>query len=483
MPHRPLVNLINWHRADRAGIHRILQFTSVNFDVSAEEIFVALSYGHTLLVVSEELRRDPALLLDCLQKQSIDEVFAPQVLLEQLAAEADRRAVLLPIQHFHQAGEPLHVTPAVRRALDTAKTVLCNEYGPTETHVVSAFTVCEQTLAQTSSIPIGRPIANSRLYVLDAHLAPVPIGVSGELFIAGDCLARGYLGRRDLTAEKFIPSPFESGQRLYRTGDQARYRSDGALDFIGRIDQQIKLRGYRIELGEIELLLMEHPRIADACVVLREDPPGQKHLVAYVVAKDAADAQWGGEIEPGDLREFLARQLPEYMLPSMYVELAALPRTPNGKVDRNALPAAEAGSWAANTYTAPRTPIEERLAQIWAEVLGLPSIGIHDNFFDIGGHSLLATRVTSRIRQALAVKLPVRALFEASTIARLASRIEGEVETLGLQSDLRRTALLPLVPVKRTGAMPLSYSQQRLWFLERLEGVSATYNVPIAFRV
>jgi acyl carrier protein len=252
-------------------------------------------------------------------------------------------------------------------------------------------------------------------YVLDARLAPVPVGVAGELCIGGVGLARGYLGRPGLTAERFVPNPFAAtpGERLYRTGDLARYLPDGNLEFLGRIDHQVKVRGYRIELGEIEATLTAHPAVREAVVVAREEGAGEKRLVAYVV----------GEASGAELRAFVRSKLPEYMVPSAFVALAALPLTANGKIDRRALPAPEGRPEQERAYVAPRTPVEEVLAGIWAEVLRLDRVGVQDNFFDLGGHSLLATQVVSRLREAFSVELPLRALFETPTIMDLAEAI------------------------------------------------------------
>jgi acyl carrier protein len=272
-------------------------------------------------------------------------------------------------------------------------------------------------------IPIGHPIANTEIYLLDAHLQPVPIGVPGEIYIGGAGLARGYLNRPDLTAERFVPNPFnhEPGSRLYRTGDLGRYQSDGSIVFLRRLDHQVKIRGYRIELGEIEARLAEHPEVREAVVVAREDLPGEKRLVGYVVA--------GEEISPGTLRDFLRERLPDYMSPSTFVFLDKLPLTPNGKIDRKALPAPDVSTQATHRYEAPRTATEEILVGIWAEVLGVERVGIHDNFFDLGGHSLLLVQVQRRLEEAFRHPIPIVALFQYPTLHTLekyVAREEGE---------------------------------------------------------
>jgi acyl carrier protein len=279
------------------------------------------------------------------------------------------------------------------------------------------------------SIPIGRPIANTEVYLLDSQLSPVPIGVSGELYIGGDGLARGYLNRPELTAEKFIAHPFtkERGARLYKTGDVARYLPDGNIEFLGRMDHQVKVRGYRIEVGEIESALGQHPAVRDAVVLAREDTLGDpsaslmtgKRLVAYVVPRREPAPIVSG------LNSFLKEKLPQYMIPSAFVFVDIMPLTPNGKIDRKALPAPDQSRpEMGELYVAPRTPVEEMIAEIWAQVLKLDTIGVHDNFFELGGHSLLAAQVVSRIREALQADLPLRVLFEKPTVASLSDYVE-----------------------------------------------------------
>ena len=309
--------------------------------------------------------------------------------------------------------------------------------------------------------------------MLDKHGNPLPVGITGELHLGGIQLSRGYLNRPELTAEKFVPNPFsdDPDSRLYRTGDQCRWRADGNLEFLGRLDDQVKLRGFRIELGEIETVLKEHPSVAQSVVVLREDRPGDKRLVAYCVS--AADAAWNVT----DLTRHLRTRLPDYMVPSVFVPLEAFPLTPSGKINRRALPAPDdSRPQLESVYVAPRNPIEEQLSSIWCDVLGIQSIGIHDNFFDLGGHSLLATRVVSRVRQAFSVELPLRSLFDVPTIAGLADQIQNLQSTSQSQTP-------PIQPVSRDGRLPLSFAQQRLWFLDQYETDRAVYNIPYALRL
>ncbi|RYZ31861.1 MAG: hypothetical protein EOO72_16180, partial [Myxococcaceae bacterium] len=308
------------------------------------------------------------------------------------------------------------------------------------------------------------PINATQLYVLDRHGQPVPPGVSGELFIGGDGLARGYLSRPNLTAERFVPNPFATtqGERLYRTGDVTRWKPDGVLEFLGRADAQVKVRGYRIELAEVEAALLAHPGVREAVVMVREETPGDKRLTAWFVANP--------ELEVSALRGFLAQRLPEYMLPSALVPSEALPLTPNGKVDRKALLAMEVAQQASSTYEAPVTPTEVMLAGIWAELLRVPQVGRHDNFFELGGHSLLATQVVARIRTTLGVELPLCDLFTAPTVAVLAARL-GRI--------VPKASAAPLIRANRTSASPLSFAQQRLWFIDQLEPGSSLYNIPL----
>lgn len=330
----------------------------------------------------------------------------------------------------------------------------------------------------SGSVPIGRAIANTQLYVLDGWQQPVPVGVPGELYIGGAGVARGYLHRPALTAEKFVPHPLSSkpGARLYRTGDLVRYRPDGILEFLGRIDEQVKIRGFRIEPEEIAVVLAQHPEVAETTVVAQADPQGELRLVAYVVPKAGAtssSAQW---------RQFLQQQLPEYMLPSAFVSLKSLPLTANGKVDRRALP--EPSLNQNQPSSTPQTPIAEIIAGIWSQVLGRDAVGLHDNFFELGGHSLLVTQVFAQARQVLQVELPPRWLFEYPTVAALTEQI---TQLLGSDSGLKAQ---PIELVKRDGLrpaggdrLPLSFAQQRLWLLDRLETDARAYIGTVAIHL
>src|SRR5439155_4029413 len=296
---------------------------------------------------------------------------------------------------------------------------LLHVYGPTETTTFATWHLVQAVEEGATTVPIGRPIANTVAHVLDPRLRPVPAGVAGELYIGGDGLARGYLNRPVLTAQRFMPDPFaaQPGARLYRTGDLVRYRSDGSIEFMGRKDHQIKLRGFRIELGEIESVLGRHPRVKDAVVIVREDHPGDKRLVAYLTAPD-------GELDTAELRHHLKGKLPDYMVPSAFVFLGSLPLNPNGKVDRRGLPAPEARSETAEALVPPRNELEKEIASIWRDVLHLEEVGVHDNFFDVGGHSLSLLQVHGRLRQTWPERdLPIVALFQHPTVAALAAHL------------------------------------------------------------
>ena len=341
-------------------------------------------------------------------------------------------------------------------------------YGPSEDTTYSTCILRECGGRMT----IGRPISNTRMYVLDANLCPTPVGVSGELCISGSGLARGYLNRPELTADKFLPDPFseDPGARLYKTGDLVKYLPDGNIEFVGRVDHQVKIRGFRIELGEIESALSRLPGVQEAVVLAREDRLAEKYLVAYIVSSHVA------KLTVRVLREGLNRTLPEYMTPTAFVFIETLPLNSNGKVDRKALPAPDAAIVADDTYVAPRTPIEEGLAEIWSAVLKVEQVGIHTNFFELGGHSLLATQVISRIRNTFNAEVSLRTLFEAPTVAGFSERIEAAL-------DVGRTEVPPLIMVSRDQPLPLSFAQQRLWFINQMEPESPAYNMPVALRL
>ncbi|MBZ5569981.1 MAG: amino acid adenylation domain-containing protein [Acidobacteriia bacterium] len=418
--HRAVSNRLLWMQ-DTYGLtesDRVLQKTPFSFDVSVWEFFWPLMTGARLVIARPEGHKDPTYLVQLIQEEAITTLhFVPSMLRVFLEAEGVTRCG--SVKRVICSGEalPFELQERFFGLLDAE---LHNLYGPTEAAVDVTYWACERGSAR-KLVPIGRPVANTQMYVLDAGLNPVPVGVPGELYIGGVQVGRGYWGRPELTAERFIADPFRPGGRLYRTGDLARWLPDGAIEYLGRNDFQVKVRGFRIELGEIEAALSEHAAVGQAVVVAREETPGDVRLVAYLVARPQAS------IETGALRAYLRERLPEYMVPSAFVVLPALPLNPSGKVDRKALPAPERGSEAAVAYEAPRTPTEEALAEIFAEVLKLERAGVRDDFFDLGGHSLLATRLLSRVHAKLGVDLPVRQLFEARTVAGLAEIVDARL--------------------------------------------------------
>jgi aspartate racemase len=389
-----------------------LAVTSLSFDISVVEIFWTLARGLRVVIYSGN---DTRSILELMQLHNVTHFQCTPSMANMLMMDAEAKHALKRLQKFVIGGEAFPVILAEQLQKVVAGDVI-NGYGPTETTVYSSLYTLILNNDQ-HSIPIGRPIANTEIYILDKHLQPVPVGVPGELMIGGAGVVRGYLNRPELTAERFIPNPFSDNpaRHRYRTGDLCRYLPDGNIEFIGRIDHQVKLRGYRIELGEIEVVLAEHPGVKMAVAVVREDQPGDTRLVAYVVPKE------GKAPEVRNLREYLKEKLPGYMVPGAFVILESLPLTPNKKVDRLKLPAPDRiRPEPEETYAAPRTPVEEKLAEIWARVLGLDQVGIYDNFFELGGHSLLATQVISRVIYTFQVKVPLRSLFQAPTVADMA---------------------------------------------------------------
>ncbi|MCC4598321.1 amino acid adenylation domain-containing protein, partial [Xanthomonas campestris pv. phormiicola] len=453
-PHAGIDNRLQWmqqHLPLRPE-QRVLQKTPVGFDVSVWELFWPLRVGACLVLARPGGHKDPAYLTDLIEQAGIHTVhFVPSML--RVFLDALPEGACASLQRIVCSGEalPADLAHTVRERLPQVR--LYNLYGPTEAAV--DVSVWECTDADANGVPIGRPIANTRLHVLDTHGRLAPIGVAGELQIAGVQLARGYLGRPDLTAERFVPDPFaeQPGQRMYRTGDLARWRTDGALDYLGRNDEQIKLRGVRIELGEIAGALRACDGVHDAAVLLRQDTPGEPHLVAYVVTEQP------GQADPLALRDALAAGLPDVMLPTAYVRIDALPLSANGKLDRRALPAPDADALAVQAYAPPDGELETLLAALWCELLDVERVGRHDSFFALGGHSLLAVRLISRIRSALGLELPLAALFSQPHLAELAAVLAGTA-----------TSTLPaIVPTERSDRLPLSFAQQRLWFLEQLD--------------
>ncbi len=502
--HRNLVNAYYaWEGAYtlKQPVKTHLQMASFSFDVFTGDLVRGLCSGGTLVLAPRELLLQPAELYALMQQTHVTcAEFVPGVL-RPLMQHLDDTGQKLDFMQVLACGSDSWYMGEYARFLRFCgpDTRLINSFGLTETTIDTCYYETRSDGGKGSSsaalgadqiVPIGRPFANQRMYVLDPHGQPMPVGVPGELYIGGAGVARGYHNRPDLTAEKFLPDPFSglsgSRSRVYRTGDLARYLPDGNVQFLGRADNQVKIRGYRIEPGEIEAALDRHDALAACAVTAPTDPKGQHRLVAYYVVRRSAG--WGAEakITASDLRRFLQDRVPDYMVPSFFVELERLPLTPNGKVDRRVLPPPDWSQRAAEeVYVAPRTPTEMQMAAVWSAVLGVEQVGAFDNFFELGGHSLLATQLASRIRTEFKVELPLRNIFEAPTIAGLAEQIDAR---RARPDDAVREAP-PVVPVPRpvgpdgTSRAPLSFAQQRLWFLDQLEPNSPFYNIPEAIRL
>jgi len=437
----PLVNLLH-SVAEKPGLAEtdvVLAVTTLSFDIASMEIFLPLIVGARLVLGSQRIASDGAFL-----SAKLDECHATfmqatpsgwQLLLAAGWKGNDRLKILC-------GGEAL--SRDLAQALLSKSASVWNGYGPTEGTIYSTIQEIQRT-ENAASEPIGRPIANTWAYILDHRLRPVPVGIVGELYIGGAGVARGYLDRPQLNAERFLPDPFRPGPgaRIYRTGDLARYRPDGVIEFLGRADDQVKIRGHRIELGEIEAVISQHPGICGAVVVAQQEAGGTRRLVAYVVSSD------GAPFSASDMRAFLKRSLPDFMVPSLFVPLDRLPLTPSGKVDRKALPTPGATRpELERAFVPPRTEAEARLAEIWAKELKVERVGIRDNFFELGGHSLLAAQVISRVRDSFGFELPLRALFESPTLEALAKVVE----------EAKRIKPQPESP----GPVPLSRSPQRI---------------------
>ena len=421
--HRQLINYLESiiERLELTSQRSFATVSTLAADLGNTVIFSSLCTGAALHLISRDRVADAEAMADYFNRHAIDclKIVPSHLAALQSVSHPER---VLPRQLLILGGEASDVDWVKRLATLAPSCRIVNHYGPTETTVgVMTYAVEKDSLpGGLPHLPLGRPIANTQIYILDQYLAPVPIGVVGEIYIGGIGLARGYLNQPELTAEKFIYHSFsgEPARRLYKTGDQARYLPDGNIEFLGRIDNQVKIRGYRIELGEIESVLGQHPTVQSSLVVVREDEPGDKRLVGYVVARPEVS------FDASEVRQYLKHKLPEYMIPSNFALLDELPLTPSGKVDRRALPAPDQnGLQLANVYQPPRTPTEETLVTIWGKVLKLEKVGIDDNFFDLGGHSLLATQVMSRIRSAFSIDLPLRHMFESPTVAEMATVI------------------------------------------------------------
>ena len=430
---------------------RVAQVASLSFDAAVMDLMMALPAG-AALVLPESRQLAGEMLAEALTA-----LRASHALVGPASLAGAAPAQLPTLECLIVGGE---ACPGEVVAEWSVGRRMFNAYGPTE------VTVCVTTSGPMSGVdvpPIGKPIVNARVYVLNERLEEVPPGVPGEMYLAGPGLARGYLNQAALTAQRFVACPFVAGERMYRTGDLAQWREDGELDYLGRVDQQVQVRGFRIEPGEIEAVLAAQPGVAQAVVVAREDRPGDQRLAGYVVPTP------GSRVDPAEIRAAAAKALPVYMVPAAVVVLDALPLSVNGKLDRKALPAPK---FAAGTGREPSTPAEEILCELFAEVLGVDRVGVDDSFFDLGGHSLLVARLISRVRSVLGVELEIRTVFDHPTVQVLAKSLDDAGE-----------AWPALERADRPERLPLSFAQQRLWFLDQLEGPSTTYNVPFGWRL
>ncbi|MEJ8545836.1 amino acid adenylation domain-containing protein [Brevibacillus borstelensis] len=463
VPHKGLVNLVSWYHEryrvtpeDRGG-----QVARMGFDASMLEIWPILTAGAALYLLETETLLAPDALQQWIVEQEITLIHLPPVIAEEQIQRDWPDDVKLRV--LLTGSDRLQTCPA--KPLPFA---YVNHYGPTEYSVIC--TSAEVPVQGEGAPAIGRPLSNTQVYVLDAHLQPVPVGVVGEIHVSGVGIAKGYLNRPELTAEKFINHPFLPGQKLYKTGDLGRFRVDGILEYVGRADDQVKLRGFRIELGEIESVLAQHPTVQAAVAMVREDDPGHKRLVAYVIPAE------NETIQVGEIRTYMQQRVPDYMIPSAFVVMQAFPLNSNEKIDRKALPAPSGEFQREKAYAAPRTELERTLAEIWQEVLQLPTVGVYDNFFELGGHSLLATQVVSRIRNILKVDIPLSAVFKFPVLKSLSEYLQAETG----QSD-KYAEVLPLT--SREQDIFLSYAQQRLWFIQQIDLNSSTYHMPFIWQL
>ncbi|WP_236575791.1 MULTISPECIES: non-ribosomal peptide synthetase [Paenibacillus] len=414
--HRNIVNLLHFEyeatNVDYSG--NVLQFTTISFDVCSQEIWSTLLAGGTLHLITNELRMSVGDLLDHIENMGIEILFMPVSFLKFILNEkeyADRFPS--SVKHVITAGEQLIVPEKFRAYLKKRGVYLHNHYGPSETHVVTTHTIDPNGVIPELP-PIGKPIANTQIYIVNEHLQPQPVGVAGELYIAGHNVGRGYYNNEEMTRDRYVPSPFVQGERMYKTGDLARWTKEGTIEFLGRLDHQVKIRGFRIELGEIENCLLNHPAVSETIVVAKEDGKGGHYLCAYFTAAT--------DMSVGELREHIGKSLPDYMIPSYFTQLPEMPLTPNGKIDRKALPEPDASQGRSRDYAAPRTETERAVAEVWQAVLQVDRVGIHDNFFELGGHSLKATIVVARLQKQF--EIGMNDMFEHQTVAELAGKIK-----------------------------------------------------------
>jgi len=475
VPHRGVVNLLtDFERRQPLDVGDACSaWTTIGFDVSVYEIFSALLAGGTLRFVPDSIRIHGADFLDWLERCKIQSAYVPPFVLVDLAERLKAATLRLALKRLLVGVEPIKEQTLTEIVAHLPGLKIINGYGPTEASVCATLFDVNGDNARPGNTPIGRPVQNMQVYLLDDHLNPVQVGTPAQLYIGGEGLALGYLGQPELTADRFVPCPFvfEPGARMYKSGDLARHLPDGNVEFLGRLDQQIKIRGVRIEPGEIETVLNQSPAVHDS-VILAADARGEKYLVAYVVPSQEHRAT------PSELRRYLQGKLPGFMTPSAFVILESLPQTRHGKIDRRNLPAPLEHDFVhAESFVAPRTPVEELLVGIWQEVLGIEHVGVDDDFFDLGGHSLLATQITSRIHQAFKVQIPLPSFFETPNVCGLAGKIESAI------CSVRDFEMPAIQRASRDNGLPLSFAQRRLWFLEQMEPGTPLYNIPFAMRL
>ncbi|QLE40070.1 amino acid adenylation domain-containing protein [Nostoc sp. C052] len=509
VPHRAVnrlvcnTNYIQFMPGDAYGCQLLVaQASNTSFDAATFEIWGSLLHGARLVVIPQNVVLSPQHFATYIREQRISILFLTTALFNQLASVVPE--AFKHLRHLLFGGEAVDPKSVKLILSNGAPQQLLHVYGPTESTTFACWYLVQDIPEGATNIPIGRPLSNTQIYILDSQLQPVPIGTPGELYIGGDGLARGYLNRPELTKEKFIPNPFEGAEgrgageqrgkgqtdssffspvphinrqspipnpRLYKTGDLARFLADGNIEFIGRIDNQVKIRGFRIELGEIEALLSQHSDVQQAVVIVREDIPGDKRLVAYIVPKQKL------EVSTANLKCFLQEKLPDYMIPAVFVILDSLPLTPNGKVDRRNLPGCDrTRPNLEEIFVAPRNPIEEKLAVIWAALLALEQIGVNDNFFQLGGHSLIATQILSRVREVFQVELSFHHIFDKPTIAGLA-------QIIALHSQREQQLQCPTIQrIEREGLLPVSFAQERVYFIQQLAPESIAYQFQATMR-
>jgi amino acid adenylation domain-containing protein len=474
VPHKAVERLIiNTNYIDITSADVLTHVLTASFDGSTFEIWGALLCGAKLEVISKETSIFPSEFAKTIKERAVTVMLFTTSLFNEIAREQSK--TLSNVSNVLFGGDKADAKAVWEVMQHKGRARLVNVYGPTENCVFTTVEIIESLDEALRTVPIGRPISNTRAYALDAALNPVPIGVVGELFTSGEGLARGYVNRPDVTAEKFIPDPFDNlgGGKLYKTGDMVRVTREGKIEFLGRADNQVKLRGFRIEIGEIEAALLAQSGVRDAAVVLQQMAEGDKRLIAFVVAEGHQAERWVNELQ----RE-LKQRLPDHMVPSAILLLDEMPMTPAGKVDRRGLLEIKAVARAeGEQYIAPRSQTEQVLAAVWEDVLAVERVGVNDNFFDRGGHSLLATKVLSRVRKAFQVEITLRTLFESLTLGLLAEQIDIAMSQ-GIEAMLP-----PIVPATRDLPLPMSYGQQRLWFIDQLVPGTSAYNLPVAVRL